>query len=111
MQIGKLRHRITIQTFATERAADGGVIRNDVDTATVWASVEPMNGREILDGVQIEAQITHRVKFRRRQDVSPHDKIIHLGRTFHIEAVHDINERHFEQMALCREVIDPPEES
>lgn len=66
MNAGELRQRVTIQEPNDTRDALGGLVAGWSDVATVWAKVEPVSGREIVEADAVEARITHRVVIRWR---------------------------------------------
>lgn len=101
--IGELRHRITFQEPI--KMPDGykghTVIWQDV--ITLWASIEPLSGREYFYAHQIKAEITHRVKTRYGINVTTEMRIKYGERHFKIESILDIGERHELLEMLCRE--------
>lgn len=112
MQTGKLRHRIVIESFTAARDDHGGVTtatRTYSTLATVWGRVEPMKGRELLDGMQMEAQATHKVTVRQRSDITAHMQLKHtrnaVTRTFDILSVLDDDERGKTTTMICTEVV------
>lgn len=105
MEIGKLRHRLDLQTFTETRDSHGGVTRDFSTFATVWGSVDPLSGKELLDGMQMESQVTHRVRIRQRTDIKPKDRLLHRTRLFEILSILDIREKTEEQILMCTEVI------
>ena len=59
-QIGKLRHRLTIRSFTEAQDAHGQAIKTYADLDEVWGDVQPLTGRELVDGMQVEAQVDQR---------------------------------------------------
>jgi len=103
MKIGDLRHRITFQKpIETE---DEYLSKTTVwqDVVTVWASVEPLTGREYFYAHQIKNEVSHRVRIRYRTDVNEKMRIKHLERYFKIESMIDMRERHEFLEILCVE--------
>lgn len=105
MQAGKLRHRIELQRNVPTRHGMGEQLDSWAKYATVWASVEPLTGTELLNAQQISAEVTHRVKIRFCSDVKPEHQVIHNGRTLEIIAVLNIAERRRSQHLMCKEVV------
>jgi SPP1 family predicted phage head-tail adaptor len=65
MQAGKLRHRMKVQTKVLGSNNYGEeVITRWNDDIKVWASVEPLRGKEYFNAQQTQSAVTHRVKFR-----------------------------------------------
>jgi len=103
MKIGDMRHRITFQKPVETPNGHKGHTVSWQDLVTVWASVEPLSGREYFYSHQIKAEITHRVKIRYREDITVKMRIKHRGRNLAIESILDKKERREELEILCRE--------
>ena len=89
MKIGDLRHRITFQQpIKTPDGHKGHTVKWQ-DVVTVWASVEPLSGREYFYSHQIKAEVTHRVKMRYRAGITVKMRIKHKGRVLEIESILD----------------------
>ena len=105
MRSGSLRHYVTIQKVTVTQDSDTGEPSESWSTlAQVWAAVEPLSGREFMNAQQVESQITHRVRIRARDDVTPDMRISHDSRTLNIESVINIEERDRELHLMCTEV-------
>jgi len=94
--IGTLRHRITFEQET--RADDGGggsasTWANIFGIPTVWARVEPLSGREVLFGQQMQASVTHRITLRHKPEVTEAMRINFGGRLFNIRSIRHIEER------------------
>jgi SPP1 family predicted phage head-tail adaptor len=89
MGINSLRHRVVIQSELASADGAGGYSLSWNFIATVWASVTPLSGREILAGQRLESRITHRIRMRYRSDitVTSSTRLSWNGRTFNIRAV------------------------
>jgi SPP1 family predicted phage head-tail adaptor len=104
ISIGDLRHRITFQK--PDKVPDGykGHTVKWLDVVTVWASVEPLSGREYFYAHQIKNEVSHRVRVRYREDVTAEMRIkISEDRALAIESIIDLEERHQFLEILCRE--------
>jgi SPP1 family predicted phage head-tail adaptor len=88
---GRMRDRIVIQTKSVTRDSYGAEVVTWGTLATVWAAVESLSGREYMasqSGVdQPISMRTVRVVIRYREDVMPHMRITHEGRTLLIQAI------------------------
>jgi SPP1 family predicted phage head-tail adaptor len=73
-----MRHRITLETPAETQTVDGSVTRTWAPLATVWASVEPLLGRERFDAQREQADVSHRVRMRFLAGIS-HNMRVMLG--------------------------------
>jgi len=67
--IGALRHRITFQEPVKTPDGYKGHTVKWRDMITVWASVEPLSGREYFYSHQIKNEVSHRVRVRYRTDL------------------------------------------
>lgn len=106
MQAGRLRHRIQIKTPVEARNSYGERIVTWSTLATVWASVEPLRGREFLDAEQVQAEISHRVRMRYYPGILPNYRVVFGGRVLEIQAVINVNERNREMQLMCKEMPD-----
>jgi SPP1 family predicted phage head-tail adaptor len=105
MKAGKLRHRLTLQNKTKTRDEYGAETEGWVDVATVWAAIEPLQGREYLAAQQIQADVTHRITIRYRADIRPAMRGVLGARAFDITSVIDPEERHQELQLMAVEVI------
>jgi len=103
MKIGDMRHRITFQQPIKTPDGHKGHTVSWQDVVTVWASVEPLSGREYFYSHQIKAEITHRARIRYREGITVKMRIKHGDRVLEIESILDKKERHEELEILCRE--------
>lgn len=87
LSAGRLRDRVTIQTKSVTRDAYGAEVVTWATLATVWASVESLSGREYMAAQQVNAERVQRVVIRDRDDVMPHMRVTHRGRTMNIDAI------------------------
>lgn len=63
MRSGPLNRRVTIQqSSTTSRDSGGGVVEAWTNYTTGWASVEPLNGRELFDAQQKYGEVSHRIR-------------------------------------------------
>lgn len=106
MRAGQLRHKVTLQDLGT-RSDDGfggGTIAT-VDTADVWASIEPLTGQERLQAGQFDTSITHRIRMRYYPGLRPHWQVKFGTRVFDIKSVADLEERRREVELMCEELV------
>lgn len=107
MDAGKLRHRIKIidQPREPRRNQFGEEIEQDLPVVTVWASIEPISGREYFAAQQVSAETTHRVRMRYHVGIRPQQMIEHDTRKFSIVSVVDVGERKKELEVMATEVM------
>lgn len=103
MRAGLLRHRVTIQAPRHPENERGEAVAEWADVATVWASVEPLIGRERWTAQQVMPETTHRVRIRYRPGLTAAHRLKFGDRILHIDSVVDPQERHRELEILARE--------
>ena len=103
MKIGDLRHRITFQKEVKVPDGYKGHVVTWQTVVVLWASVEPLSGREIFYSHQIKAEVTHRVRIRYNERITTEMRILHRGRVLLIEGIKDIDERREVLEIACRE--------
>ena len=104
MRSGHLRHRATIQQQSVTRSDSGqeNVTWSDVDT--VWASINPMRGREYVDAAQLRDQIDAKITIRYRSGIIPAMRITEGGNTWDIISVVNPGQRDIRLELMCRAV-------
>lgn len=103
MEAGKLRHRVDLQRVAVTRDTHGDQVKTWTTLATVWASIEPLSGREFLSASQVMADVTARIKIRGGIDLTPKDRVVFGSRVFDIRHVIDWGSRGVETHLMCTE--------
>ncbi|MBI9042922.1 MAG: phage head closure protein [Anaerolineaceae bacterium] len=107
MQAGMLRHRITIKyKEATQDATYNEEQVSWTTLVTVWASVEPLQGREFLDAKQVQAEVSTRIRMRYLGTVRPTMRVYFGSRVFEVLAVIDVRTRYREMQLMCVERIE-----
>jgi SPP1 family predicted phage head-tail adaptor len=89
LDIGKMRERVTIQSPSEVRGRSGQTTLEWSDTAIVWASVEGLSSRDILQAQQANVIATHRIRIRHRADVTHTHRLVWRNRTMEIASVTD----------------------
>ena len=106
MNPGKLRHRITLQEYREILDQYGTPIDQGwQDVATVWASVEPIQGREYIQLQNTQSGLTTRIRIRYRPGITPAMRVLYGTRVFDIQSVIDFEERHIELQLMCIERV------
>ncbi|WP_417292318.1 phage head closure protein [Desulfovibrio porci] len=103
MRAGALRHQVTLQRFVRGQDAYGGPVEEWVDVATVWASLEAMNGREFFASQQTQSEVTQRIRIRYMPGVAADMRVVHQGTVFNIVAPLPDN-RQREIVLMCKEL-------
>ena len=104
MRAGKLRHRIVIEEKSVTRTDSGAETVSWTEYDTLWASVEPLSGREMEMAKQIHDEISVRVWIRHRSGVVPEMRISWDSRTFDIVSVINTAGRDIKMQLMCREI-------
>ena len=105
MRAGPLRHLVEVQRATEGRASDGGVTQTWSTLASRRASIEPLNGREFFEQAATQADISHRIRMRHFEGLTPKDRIVFRSRVFELEHVRNVNERGVITECLAREVV------
>lgn len=105
VRAGVLRHRVTIQTPATDQDAWGQPIEGWSDVLTdLPAEVRDIRGREFWQQQQAPGgDVNTRVRIRYRADLDRQMRVLHMGRVLAIEAIIDPDGRMAELHLMCRE--------
>jgi SPP1 family predicted phage head-tail adaptor len=106
MRAGRLRHRIKIQEYTESQNTYGEVTKNWTDYATVWATFEPIKGKEFWESQQINAEITTKVTMRYLAGVKSKMRILLGTRIFEIDSVINPEERNRELQLLVKEMVE-----
>lgn len=105
MRAGNLRHRIALQTNTPSQDSYGEPVVSWATSATVWAAVDMLSGRELFTAHQAESRATVRFTIRRRA-VTAQQRVSWDGRLFGVESIiHDPTNNRQTQL-YCFEVQD-----
>jgi SPP1 family predicted phage head-tail adaptor len=104
MQAGTLRQRLVLQQLAEAQNSRGEPIATPATFATVWAAIEPLQGRELFAAQQVFAEVTTRIRMRYRAGITPKMRATWNGLTFDILAVLNLESanRELELLAVQR---------
>lgn len=107
MRAGDLRHRIRINRMVDVQGEEFG--QNELQAVTyadrVPASVEPLNGRELIQADKQEAGVSHLVRMRWMPGIEPKMQIVFEGRTLNIVSAINKGERRIELELMCLEKV------
>ncbi len=106
MQAGDLIHRVRIEedqgetlNALNERVEDWQTI------AYRYASIEPLKGIELWTAMQVQADVTHKIKMRCYASLTPKMRLVFAGRIFNIGSIRNIEERREQFEILCKEQV------
>ena len=110
MRGGALRRRVQVQRRISSQDAEGGPQENWTPLMSVWASVEPLSGQELLLAAQAGVQVTHQVTTRYQQALAgptAHDlRIVEGSRVLEVKSQPiDESERHRSLVFQCEELV------
>ncbi|MEB1809030.1 MAG: phage head closure protein [Bacillaceae bacterium] len=105
---GRLNKRIKLLVFTEPKDDAGGYVDEWPNVgweeiATLWASVEPLRGRDFYEAQQSQAEISHKVIIRYREGVERSQTINFKGRRFDIEYIINPNEKNQFLELMCVE--------
>lgn len=106
MRIGPLKKRVAIRSAsAVQDEYHENTLTWSTD-ATVWASIEPLSGREMVSAQQQHAETTHRVRMRYQPNttVTAEKRLLFGTRVFDIVNVIHCREGKRMLEILCKEV-------
>jgi SPP1 family predicted phage head-tail adaptor len=106
MRAGKLRHQIVIQNMIESHNSYAEVETSWVDYATVYAAIEPIQGREFFAALQVNAETTVRIRIRYLSGVTKKSRVTFEGRIYNIQSIIDADERHREMQLMCSEGVN-----
>lgn len=99
------KHRVTIQSEAAVMDGQGGRSTAWSDVATVWASVEPVTGKEFYAWGRVLGESTYLVRMRYRPGIRPKMRLRYGARSFDINSVIDEHEEHRFLVLGCTERV------
>ena len=89
---GMLRTELIVEDAIESGDGAGGVVREWVEVATLFAHVEPVRARMRYGADQRQVDITHRITMRHRGDIYRRMRFRRGERVFAIETISDPDE-------------------
>lgn len=87
MNIGDLRHRITVQKFTTTISENGFEVETWQDYKTVWASTSNLSGREYYQAAAVQAEKTVKFLMRYTEGIDASMRILFKGKHYDITSI------------------------
>lgn len=112
MMAGKLRHRVTIEQAVESQSSSGETAQTWNTFAEVWASINPVHGRETWRAAQVTPLLTHAIKIRGLAGITPKMRVrfddpkVNATRYFGIDSIMDVDEQGNEMNLLCIEDLN-----
>lgn len=107
MNIGHLRHRITIQQYSTTSDGQGGFTRSWTTFATRWASIEPIKGLDQFRDDQKRSRQMYKIMLRYLSGLNEKMRISYDGATYFIISIEnqELRDRDMVLIASNREEV------
>lgn len=105
MRAGSLRHKFTVQRATVTRDSHGQEVRTWSRIGTTWGEIVTSEGREFVDGGGTEQHVKHTAWIRYFRGLQASDRLLHDGRTFHVEQVTDFAGRREKMRLAVTEVL------
>jgi SPP1 family predicted phage head-tail adaptor len=106
MNPGILNRTITFQNQSTTSDSYGQQVNTWTDYLKTRAGIEPLRGREFLQGIAAQSEITHIVRMRYKTGIVPTMRIKYCDRYFEISYVLNLMEKNRELEIYCTEVYN-----
>lgn len=107
MRAGSLDKKITIQQLGNTVDDFGGIVEGGyTDFATVWASINPITGKEAFLSNTDFSTVSHKIKIRYLAGVDASMRIAWNDRVFKIKYFINYQEANREVEFLCEEQIN-----
>lgn len=97
-----LHDQVTLQVRHAGTDAHGQEANTWADVATVWASAEPLRGRDFFAASQAQSAVTTRFAIRWRADLTAVNRVLWRGQPYDIEgAPIDVDGRRHTLELMC----------
>jgi len=109
MRAGTLRHRITLQSKVAgspQQNAAGEPATTWTNTLVVWASIDPVTGKEPFIAQEHLSMVSHKIRIRYRDGITAAMRVSFDSRYFDIKAVLNWGERNKELLLLCEQGLN-----
>jgi SPP1 family predicted phage head-tail adaptor len=104
MDAGTLRDRVTVQQATEARNRLGESILSFSTFAEVSASVQGVSAREFLLAGQQQVEVSHRVRMRYLNGLTPQMRLLWRGRTLEIISILEHENRSVHEL-ICQESV------
>ena len=103
--IGSLRHRIILQKPVIIKDNIGQELEEWQDVATVWASVEPLSGKEYFNAQQTNSEVSTKITIRYLSGITSQMRVTFQKHIYNILSVINFEERNIYLQLLCLEKV------
>lgn len=108
MRAGNLKHRISLHSSTATANGFGEEAKTWTSYASAWASIEPLQGREIEYAKSIHAEAQFKITIRYNSVVAvvtPSHRVLFGSRIFEINAVQNVMENDRNITLYCKEIV------
>ncbi|MGE0754576.1 MAG: phage head closure protein [Alphaproteobacteria bacterium] len=88
----KLRHRLLLQQENQTSDGAGGYTRSWDDVGYVWAEIRPLRGSERVFAEKLQAETSHALCIRYRDDITARHRFVFDARVFAIHSIRNLYE-------------------
>lgn len=106
MNIGKLRHRVTLQQQINDQNDYGASVTQWQDVATVWAEIKPISGREYFSAQQVQSEVSTLIWIRYRTGIEPTMRVIHKGKHYEIVSALNYQGVNKSLQLMCKDLLN-----
>lgn len=103
--IGAMRQKVILQRRSNVTDAGGGVSVSWTDVAALWAEITPLTGNESVQAMRVQPVQNYLVRLRRREDVTPDDRLMFGSRVLEIKSITNVNQRGHWMQCRCQEGV------
>lgn len=100
---GKYKHPVRFQKVEKVSNGIGGWKDAWTDVKTVWARIEPLRGRMLLEAQRSIPEVTSRIETRYDPALNSDMRIIHRGKVLLVEAFINVEESDFEYEIMAKD--------
>lgn len=112
MRSGLLDKRISIQKMVKSQNETREVIERFVEVISVWASIEPLSGREFFTAQQIQGDVSTRIRIRHHEGLNRTMRVVYrrvagppeVFDVFEVDTVLPNMEDRREMFLMCRKI-------
>lgn len=107
MNPGKLQHKGAVWDVTESITPDtrGDEQLTPVLFKTIWCSIEPLQGREMILAQQLHGNVTHKIGMRYTAGLTKRMYILWNGRRFNLGPALNAEERRFEHSVYATEIV------
>lgn len=103
MNAGKLRHRITLQRRDVTQDAFGAPVDTWTDVATVYASIDPLKGSQLLAAQAFGNETKAKIIIRYRPGITADMRVVFGAKIYDIHEIINPGECNVEIHMICSE--------